>query len=127
MAANPRLKRLLLGGAALLGAGLLYALANVRLGLYVPCLFWSATGWKCPGCGVTSLCLALLRLDFPAAWAANPVLLLLSPLIALLAVRTAVRYVRADAAAPPRWEGRLAWALAAVLILWGVLRNALGL
>ena len=111
MAAGLRLRRLLLGGAALLAAGLLYAAVNTRLGLYVPCLFRTVTGWKCPGCGVTTLCLALLRLDFPAAWAANPALLLLSPLIALLAVRIAVRYVRESSA----------------LILWGVLRNVLGL
>ncbi len=127
MAAPARLRRLLLGGAALLGGGLLYALVNVRLGLYVPCLFRAVTGWRCPGCGVTALCLALLRLDLPAAWAANPVLLLLSPLIALLAARIAVRYVRSDPAPPPPWEGRLAWGAVAVLVLWGVLRNILGL
>ncbi len=127
MAANPRLRRLLLWGAALLGLGLIYAAVNTRLGLYVPCLFRAATGWKCPGCGVTSLCLALLRLDLPAAWAANPVLLLLLPAIALLTARTAVRYVREGSNPLPPWEERLAWGLVIVLVLWGIARNLLGL
>lgn len=127
MSASARVKRLLLGGLVLLAAGAAYALAVTRLGLYVPCLFRSVTGWKCPGCGVTSLCLALLRLDLPAAWAANPVLLLLSPPIAFLAVRMAVRYVREGSAALLPWEGRLAWGLAIALVLWGLVRNVLGL
>ncbi len=123
MTASARLKRLLPGAAILLGAGLLYAAILRRTGLYIPCLFWKATGFKCPGCGVTTLCLALLRLDFAAAWAANPVLLLLLPLIAFLAARAIVRYVRQGSAALRPWEEGIVWAMVAVLILWGILRN----
>ena len=49
----------------------------VGRGLYCP--FWKFTGLLCPGCGVTRMCLALLRLDLAGAWRANPALLLALP------------------------------------------------
>ena len=80
-----RLYRVCRGGALLLSAGLGYALWVRLTGLALPCPFRAATGLLCPGCGATRLCLALLRGDFAAAWRANPVLLLLLPVLAALA------------------------------------------
>ena len=116
-------RRLLAGGGALLALGLGYA-AWVRLtGLAIPCLFRTVTGRLCPGCGVTRLCLALLRWDWAEAWSANPALLLMLPVLAVLSARLAVRYVREGATAGPRWESALMWAMAALLVVWGVVRN----
>ena len=76
------------------------------------------TGLQCPGCGVTRMCLALLRLDVSGAWKANPVLLLLLPLLGGLLGYRAVVYVPTA-----RWE-TLVWSgMAGVLLLWGVWRN----
>ena len=116
-------RRLLAVGGALLALGLGYA-AWVRLtGLAIPCPFRTVTGRLCPGCGVTRLCLALLRWDWAEAWNANPALLLMLPVLAVLGARLAVRYVREDATAGPRWESALMWAMAALLVVWGVVRN----
>ena len=123
MERSRRLRRVLAGGGVLLAAGLGYALWVGFTGLALPCPFRAATGLLCPGCGVTRLCLALLRGNFPAAWSANPVLLLLLPVLAALAVRIAVRYVREGRTAGPRWENVLCWILAALLVIWGVVRN----
>ena len=120
-----RRRRLLAACGAALAAGLLYALWLRLTGLALPCPFRAVTGLLCPGCGVTSLCLALLRGDLPAAWAANPVLLLLLPPLGALALRMAVRYVREGRTAGPRWENALLWAMIAVLAAWGVARNLL--
>ena len=118
-----RRQRLLAVGGVLLGLGLGYA-AWVRLtGLAVPCLFRAVTGRLCPGCGVTRMCLALLRWDWAAAWSANPVLLLMLPVLAALGVRMAVRYVREGSAIGPKWENALLWAMTALLIVWGAARN----
>ena len=114
---------MLWGGLALLAAGLGYALWVRLTGLAIPCLFRAVTGFLCPGCGVTRLCLALLRGDWAAAWNANPVLLLLLPVLAVLAVRLGVRYVREGRAAGSRWENALMWAVAALLVAWGFVRN----
>ena len=34
----------------------------------ISCLFYEATGIKCPGCGMTRALLAAVRLDFRGAW-----------------------------------------------------------
>lgn len=118
-----RRRRLLSGGAALLAAGLGYALWLRLTGLAIPCPFRAVTGLLCPGCGVTRLCLALLRGDFGAAWRANPVLLALLPALAALAVRAASRYVREGNAIGPKWENTLLWAAVGLLLAWGIVRN----
>ena len=120
-----RKRRLLAVGGTLLGLGLGYAVWVRLTGLAVPCPFRAVTGWLCPGCGVTRLCLALLRWDWAAAWNANPVLLLMLPVLAALGVRSAVRYVREGAAVGSKWESALLWAMAALLIIWGAARNLL--
>lgn len=120
-----RRRRVLAGGGVLLAAGLGYALWVRATGLALPCPFHAVTGLQCPGCGVTRMCLALLRGDLADAWAANPVLLLLLPVLGLLAVRMALRYVREGRTLGPRWEGALCWALIAALVVWGVARNFL--
>ena len=118
-----RRQRLLAVGGVLLGLGLAYA-AWVRLtGLAVPCLFRAVTGRLCPGCGVTRMCLALLRWDWATAWNANPVLLLMLPVLAALGVRMAVRYVREGSVIGPKWESALLWAVTALLTVWGAARN----
>ena len=118
-----RLKRLLLRAGLILGIGLAYAVFAGRSGLSLPCPFHAITGLLCPGCGVTRMCLALLRLDFAAAWAANPVLLLLLPVLAALLVRQSARYVKSGRSALSRGESALGWGMVAVLLLWGAARN----
>ena len=120
-----RKRRLLTAGGALLALGLGYALWIRFTGLGVPCPFHAVTGWLCPGCGVTRMCLALFRWDWPAAWNANPVLLMTLPVLAVLGVRLAVRYVREGGIAGSKWESALLWAMTALLIVWGVARNLL--
>ena len=120
-----RKRRLLTRAGALLAAGLCYALWVRLTGLSVPCPIRAVTGRLCPGCGVTRMCLALLRWDWAAAWSANPVLLLMLPVLALLGIRLSVRYVREGTVIGPKWENALIWAMAALLIVWGVVRNLL--
>lgn len=72
---------------------------------------------------MTRMCLALLQLDFAAAWQANAVLLVLLPLLGLLLAYRGVVYVRRGNVTTARWE-TLVWSgLAVVLLLWGIVRN----
>ena len=75
-----RLFRLLLGCGIALAAGLLYAHLVRVTGFGIPCIFHTITGLDCPSCGVTRMCMALLRLDFAAAFRYNAAILVLSPL-----------------------------------------------
>lgn len=118
-----RARNLLAWAGLALAAGLAYAFFTAATGLAVPCPFHAVTGLWCPGCGVTRMCLALLRLDPAAAWAANPGLLLAAPLLAFLFARMAWRYVKAGHGRPARWETVLLWCVVAYLLAYGVARN----
>ena len=74
-----RLLKVLCTAAVLLCAGLLYAVFASRTGIRVPCLFYTLTGLKCPGCGVTRMCTALLHGDLSEAFRQNRAVLLLLP------------------------------------------------
>ena len=47
----------------------------------IPCFFRLLTGFKCPGCGITTMFLCLLHGNFRAAFAANPFLFCTAPLL----------------------------------------------
>lgn len=109
----------------LLVAGLGYAAFCSFTGLAVPCPFHLLTGLLCPGCGVTRMCLALLRLDFSAAWSYNPGLLLLSPVLLALLATLAGRYLRTGERRPTRTQSIALWGIVGYLLVYGVLRNLL--
>lgn len=121
-----RLKALLLRGAVLAGAGAAYACLIAVLGRGLYCPFWQLTGLLCPGCGVTRMCLALLRLDLAGAWRANAALLLALPVLAALAARLMWVYVRTGRRMPSQGEEHLIWALVVYFLAWGVIRNLPG-
>lgn len=121
-----RLVRLWAWPGALGGGGLAYGAFVRATGWAVPCLFHAVTGLKCPGCGVTRMCLALLRLDLGAAWAANPGLMLALPGLGVLAVSLAWRYVTAGERKLLPWQSALAWTLTGALLAYGVIRNLVG-
>ena len=72
-------------GAGLLCAGLLYGFVLIPLGVRIPCLFYRFTGLRCPGCGITDLCLALLHGHFVPSY--NWGLVLVSPALVWLLIR----------------------------------------
>lgn len=124
---SDRVKRAALAGTGLLALGLAYAAFVTATGYFLPCPFRALTGLLCPGCGVTHLGLALLRLDFPAAWAANPGLFLALLPLGVLAALALCRYLTDGRVAFPGAERVLAWALIVWLLIWGAVRNVLPL
>lgn len=117
------MRRVLCIGGGLLLAGLLYAWVYGLTGLSIPCLFYTVTGLQCPGCGVSRMCMCLLRLDFAGAWHYNPVILMLLPIGAYLAVRVLIRYVKTGSSVLRKAEHITVGVIIAVLLLFGVLRN----
>ena len=123
LSSKQRLFRLLRGVLILAALGVCYALFCFRFGYGVPCLFNLITGLKCPGCGVTRMCLCLLRLDIAGAWKANSVLLVLLPFGLLFALRLAVRYVKSGGWRLTKAENIGIYTACAVLVIFGVVRN----
>lgn len=109
--------------AVLLAAGGAYEIFVSRTGIALPCPIRFLTGLKCPGCGVTHMCIALLHFDFAAAFAANPALLLLSPLLAVVFAQYCITYIRKGCWKMHPFQNVILWICIVVLLLYGVCRN----
>lgn len=118
-----RLLKVLTWASLVLGIGLAYSCLVKMLGRGLGCPIHWATGFYCAGCGVSRMCLALLRLDFKGAFLANRLLFVSLPVIlGLLCVRS-VRYVRTGKTDTPKWENICWIALAAAFTVYAVARN----
>ena len=117
-----RRRRVLRVGLLVLLVGSAYAVFCLRTGWGIPCLFHLATGLQCPGCGVSRMLLALLRLDFPAAFRANPVLLCMLPFLLLLGGRVLWLYVH-RASFRAKDVDAAAGILCGILLVFGAVRN----
>lgn len=99
-----------------------YALDPASSQLFPQCLFFSLTGYKCPGCGSQRAIHALLNGDVVGAFRYNALLLIAVPWIALCLFAETQRMRR------PRLYARLnapllIWLFLIVVILWWLLRN----
>ena len=121
-----RLRKTALTALAVLAVGGLYAWVHSAYGFSIPCLFRKITGLDCPGCGVSRMLMALLRLDFSAAFRANRVLFCMLPVLAFAFGRMIWIYVR-DGFVRDRLSTVLCWICVGVLLCWGVVRNIVGM
>ena len=115
-------KQLQTAGVFLL-LGLAYFLLTQLTPLRIPCIFQKITGFACPGCGMTHLCMRLLRLDSAGE---NLAAALLAPLW-LAGILIRALWNPAWFSKGSRAENILLWGSVAVLLLFGVLRNLPGL
>ena len=111
-------------GAAIGAAAVYVGLVTPGEGRTIPCPFHAATGWWCPGCGMTRAVHNLLRGDVAAALAYNVFvpLVVVGALVGWWSWFSARMWDR-----PVRWPSRVdnRWwfALFGVFIVYGVLRN----
>lgn len=122
-----RLLRVLGLTALLLLAALGYGLWVALSGHGLPCLFHRITGWLCPGCGMSRVMGALLRLDLPAAFSYNLLWPLYGGYVLFVFLSAAIPYVRhgkANLSPRPQW---VHWVVLGVVLVYGVLRNVPGL
>ncbi|WP_430866856.1 DUF2752 domain-containing protein [Demequina aurantiaca] len=108
-----------------LGAAAVYtAAANpYQAGFFPSCIYLSATGHWCPGCGGLRATHDILRGDFGAAMGMNPVVVLV--ILPLIVVSMAwwllsAFGMRLPKIVVPTW---VAWALPALLGVFWILRN----
>lgn len=75
-------------------AGVIYVIVIKIIGFGIPCPIKLVTGKYCPGCGITRMFLAMLRLDFEAAYYANRLLFFLFPVIMVYGLIKGIQYIR---------------------------------
>lgn len=114
------IKRLLI----FLAVGTAYFIWLKLTGLSIPCPVSLLSGHrlKCPGCGVTTMCLSLIKGDFGAAFNANPCLFILLPIWGIfIAVRLIFQPKRL--AEGSFLNSLFYYIMAGVLVVFGVVRN----
>lgn len=110
--------------AALMAATIYFNFDPASSGLFPRCIFYSLTGYKCPGCGTQRAIHALLHGEVLTAWHYNAALLVAIPVIALYG------YAELRRESSPRMYARLNSPVAITTIivavmLWWILRNLL--
>ena len=88
----------------------------------IPCLIYQITSFQCPSCGITRMCLSLVKLDFKSAFYYNPYVLVVSPVVLFCVIFGEIRYICKGTYS----LGKLKYLLniAAVgFIIFGILRN----
>ncbi len=118
-----RAKKMIKNTAVILAVGLLYAVFIKITGWALPCFFWKLTGKVCPGCGVTRMCMALLRFDFKAAAGHNLLLMVLSPFLIAYGIYRARAYVLHGGSTFQKWEGAAVGIAMVLTLAFWILRN----
>lgn len=108
---------------SLLLIGLSYGIFVRKTGFAIPCIFYRITGLQCPGCGVTRMCLALMRFDFVSAYHYNKLLFIISPVIVFIITQQIYRYIRFNDAKTTKAQTAILILLVVLLVIWGILRN----
>lgn len=121
--AQGRMIKVLVCGVGLFLAGVLYGLFVKITGMAIPCIFHLITGLKCPGCGVTRMCVALLQLDVRGAFSSHPMLLLQLPFLLFILLRNVLTYIKCGVCRVSRKETIVIYICIALLIGFTVLRN----
>jgi hypothetical protein len=120
-----RLSGVIFAAAGLLAAVALFCFDPTLYHFYPRCIFHSATGLMCPGCGSLRALHELLHGRVAAAFRFNPLLMACLPLLAGYVGASAWRRFHLQSARPtlsPVWM----WTFLAVVVLFGVLRNLPG-
>lgn len=118
-----RIKRVIGFILIVLSVLLAYALFCYYSGFGIPCLFNLITGLKCPGCGITRMCLSLLRFDLKSAFNYNPAILILLPFFILIFLRAIYVYIKNGDLNLGKAFDIIIYIIITVLIIFGILRN----
>ena len=112
------------GAVCLIGAVYLYF--HNPYSYPLPCIFYSITGFYCPGCGAGRACYSILHLRFADAFCYNPLMTILLPLIGIYIAARAIDWMITGG---NHIDGKisvklLVWILI-VIFIYGILRKIL--
>ncbi len=105
------------------GVVLLWAFDPASAGVFPPCPLRYLTGLYCPGCGSLRAVHQLLHGNLAAAWAMNPLTILLLPFLGYGLASEALSVWRGRGLPQKFLPASWIWSVCAVIVLFGVLRN----
>jgi hypothetical protein len=109
--------------AAFLGLVLLEIFDPATSGIFPPCPVHYLTSWYCPGCGSLRAIHQLLHGNLRAAWAMNPLSMVLLPFLSYGLISSVLFELRGRGLPEPFLRAAWIRALGAVIILFGIARN----
>jgi len=120
------IKKYLFAGVAasgLAGGIVLRLFDPATSGIFPPCPFHYLTGLYCPGCGSLRAIHQLLHGNLEAAWAMNPLTVLLLPFVGSALAAEAIVQIRGRRLT--RWILPAFWiqVLCGIIVVFGVVRN----
>jgi len=92
-------------------------------GIFPPCPVHYLTGWFCPGCGSLRAIHQLLHGHLRAAWAMNPLTVVLLPFLSYGLLSSALFEIRGRGLPQPFLRPAWIRALCAAIVLFGIARN----
>ena len=105
------------------GLVVLFVFDPSRHGFYPKCLFHSLTGLHCPGCGSTRALYEVVHGHVGAAFALNPLIVVLVPFLLCGWVVQKLWQKNLQPAERLFSKPGVAWTIAVVVIAFGILRN----
>ncbi len=118
-----RLYKLIKGYILIFAAGLLYALLFSEFNIKIPCIFNTITGYLCPACGISRMCVSILKLEFWEAFYYNKLIFLLIPLFCYFLVKWSIDYVKKGKITNSETEKIIIWIVIVLLVIFGIVRN----
>ncbi len=106
--------------------GIVYAIWLKITGIGIPCFFNLWTGFKCPGCGITHMCLAVLSGNFSLARQENVFLFYMLPLLGFFWGINSIKYIITGRYLDKNKTDILLWMAVVGLLIFGVYRNIFG-
>lgn len=119
-----KIKRVLGICAVVIFVGLIYGYIIIPMGFHIPCLFKLIYHIRCPGCGLTRMCLSILHGNFIKAIKYNIGLVIISPIILYIVCKQIYNYINDSNEPLNKW---LITSTLIYLIAWTIVRNILNI
>lgn len=122
-AVKERIFTVLRNGGILLFLLLGYAIFSLLTGLMLPCPIYSIFHVYCGGCGVSRMCLSILRGDFLSAFHYNMAVFLMLPFFFYMLIDGIYRYIKTGLFSIPKYQEYFLYLCIVILTLFSILRN----
>ena len=115
------MRKLIRDGLIVFGLGVSYYIWLCLTGIGIPCVFRRLSGIRCPGCGLTTMCINIIHFDFVSAYHANKFAFCSWPVLLLGIVYQ--YYLNEKHLQQPKWYKLCCIGYVVAFLMFGVIRN----